>query len=70
MDPVYLVPANKPEPLASVIVSLVHTPAKRERLATEAKPIVRSRFTAESQIPRIMRVFDGVSAKRRHRRAA
>jgi len=66
----YLVPANKPEPLASAIVGLAHTPAKRERLATEAKRVVRSRFTAESQIPRIMRVFEGVSAKRRHRRAA
>jgi glycosyltransferase involved in cell wall biosynthesis len=66
----YLVPANKPDALARAICELINSADKRQSLAAEAKQVIRSRFAPESQIPRILRVFESVSEGKRHRRAA
>jgi glycosyltransferase involved in cell wall biosynthesis len=59
-----LVPPGKPEPLADAILSMLGNPARRRCYGDAGRQRVLHKFSAESQVPAIERLFEQVARRR------
>ena len=64
-----LIPPRDPDALARSILSLLHDPARRHTLGSQARTVAQAQFSVDSQTPRIEAVFERVVERAAQRRA-